>query len=132
MLLRTRQRACPGATLQSAGIKTGGIAGHAPCVPRPPVCRCLSFVDTQQTPEKVENCRLSSDLPLSGYAGIRIRGEFGEGPASQTGHDAGTAGRPAQQNLDKFLLSRQGRTWDGVPVPNVAVRSLSGARGSFA
>ncbi len=27
--------------------------------------------------------------------------------------------------LDKFLLSKQGRTWDGVPVPNVAVKDLS-------
>jgi len=27
--------------------------------------------------------------------------------------------------LDKFLLSKQGRTWDGVPVPNVTVRNLS-------
>ncbi len=34
--------------------------------------------------------------------------------------------------LDEFLLSRQGRTWDGVPVPNLMVRNLSGARGSFA
>jgi ATP-dependent DNA helicase RecG len=29
--------------------------------------------------------------------------------------------------LDKFLLRKQGRTWDGVPVPNIAVRSLSKA-----
>ena len=27
--------------------------------------------------------------------------------------------------LDRFLLSRQGRTWDGVPVPRVAVKDLS-------
>lgn len=27
--------------------------------------------------------------------------------------------------LDKFLLSRQGKTWDGVPVPNVTARNLS-------
>ena len=27
--------------------------------------------------------------------------------------------------LDKFLLAKQGRTWDGVPVPDVTVRSLS-------
>ena len=27
--------------------------------------------------------------------------------------------------LDRFLLRRQGRTWDGVPVPGVAVRDLS-------
>ena len=29
--------------------------------------------------------------------------------------------------LDKFLLRKQGRTWDGVPVPDVTVRSLSKA-----
>ena len=28
--------------------------------------------------------------------------------------------------LDRFLLRKQGRTWDGVPVPQIAVRSLSG------
>lgn len=28
--------------------------------------------------------------------------------------------------LDRFLLRKQGRTWDGVPVPNVAVKDLSG------
>jgi ATP-dependent DNA helicase RecG len=27
--------------------------------------------------------------------------------------------------LDRFLLSKQGRTWDGVPVPNVAISDLS-------
>jgi ATP-dependent DNA helicase RecG len=27
--------------------------------------------------------------------------------------------------LDKFLLRKQGRTWDGMPVPNVAIRDLS-------
>ncbi len=27
--------------------------------------------------------------------------------------------------LDRFLLRKQGRTWDGVPVPNVTVRHLS-------
>jgi ATP-dependent DNA helicase RecG len=27
--------------------------------------------------------------------------------------------------LDKFLLRRQGRTWDSVPVPHVTIRSLS-------
>lgn len=27
--------------------------------------------------------------------------------------------------LDRFLLKKQGRTWDGVPVPDVTVRSLS-------
>jgi len=27
--------------------------------------------------------------------------------------------------LDKFLLSKQGRTWDAVPLPNVAVKDLS-------
>jgi ATP-dependent DNA helicase RecG len=27
--------------------------------------------------------------------------------------------------LDKFLLRRQGRTWDGVPVPRVGIRDLS-------
>ena len=29
--------------------------------------------------------------------------------------------------LDRFLLRKQGRTWDGVPVPDVTIRSLSGA-----
>jgi ATP-dependent DNA helicase RecG len=29
--------------------------------------------------------------------------------------------------LDKFLLSKQGRNWDGVPVPNVAAKDLSKA-----
>ena len=29
--------------------------------------------------------------------------------------------------LDRFLLRKQGRTWDGVPVPQVTIRSLSGA-----
>jgi ATP-dependent DNA helicase RecG len=34
--------------------------------------------------------------------------------------------------LDRFLLRKQGRTWDGVPVPNVSLRSLSGkAFGAF-
>jgi ATP-dependent DNA helicase RecG len=28
--------------------------------------------------------------------------------------------------LDRFLLSKQGRTWDAVPVPHVAVGDLSG------
>ena len=28
--------------------------------------------------------------------------------------------------LDRFLLRKQGRTWDGVPVPQVAIRALSG------
>ena len=27
--------------------------------------------------------------------------------------------------LDRFILRKQSRTWDGVPVPNVAVRNLS-------
>ncbi|MBI1325819.1 hypothetical protein GC170_21870 [bacterium] len=31
----------------------------------------------------------------------------------------------AEVSLGRFLLKKQGRTWDGVPVPDVTVRSLS-------
>jgi len=36
----------------------------------------LSFVDTQQTPEKVENCRLSSDFPFRGTLGSGLEVNF--------------------------------------------------------
>jgi len=52
-------------------------------------------------------------------------------PISYRGHYYQRSGSTLQElkgaALDRFLLRRQGRTWDGVPVPGVAIRDLSGA-----
>ena len=51
-------------------------------------------------------------------------------PISYRGHYYQRSGSTLQElkgaALDRFLLRKQGRTWDGVPVPNVAVKDLSG------
>jgi ATP-dependent DNA helicase RecG len=50
-------------------------------------------------------------------------------PISYRGHYYQRSGSTLQElkgaALDRFLLRRQGRTWDGVPVPHVAVDDLS-------
>jgi len=52
-------------------------------------------------------------------------------PISYRGHYYQRSGSTLQElkgaSLDRFLLRKQGRTWDGVPVPGVAVKNLSGA-----
>ena len=52
-------------------------------------------------------------------------------PISYRGHYYQRSGSTLQElkgaALDRFLLRRQGRTWDGVPVPGVTVKDLSGA-----
>jgi ATP-dependent DNA helicase RecG len=52
-------------------------------------------------------------------------------PISYRGHYYQRSGSTLQElkgaALDRFLLRRQGRTWDGVPVPGVTARELSGA-----
>ena len=50
-------------------------------------------------------------------------------PISYRGHYYQRSGSTLQElkgaALDRFLLRRQGRTWDGVPVPNVSPRTLA-------
>ncbi|MBI2944435.1 MAG: putative DNA binding domain-containing protein [Candidatus Wallbacteria bacterium] len=52
-------------------------------------------------------------------------------PISYRGHYYQRSGSTLQElkgaALDRFLLRRQGRTWDGVPIPNVTPRMLSNA-----
>jgi len=52
-------------------------------------------------------------------------------PISYRGHYFQRSGSTLQElkgaALDRFLLRRQGRTWDGVPVPGVKITRLSGA-----
>lgn len=52
-------------------------------------------------------------------------------PISYRGHYYQRSGSTVQElkgaALDRFLLRRQGRTWDGVPVPNASPRILSKA-----
>jgi ATP-dependent DNA helicase RecG len=52
-------------------------------------------------------------------------------PISYRGHYYQRSGSTLQElkgaALDRFLLRKQGRTWDGVPVPDVSPRSLSKA-----
>jgi ATP-dependent DNA helicase RecG len=52
-------------------------------------------------------------------------------PISYRGHYYQRSGSTLQElkgaALDRFLLRRQGRTWDGVPVPGVTVKDLSAA-----
>ena len=52
-------------------------------------------------------------------------------PISFRGHYYQRSGSTLQElkgaALDRFLLRRQGRTWDGVPVPGVTVKDLSAA-----
>ena len=51
-------------------------------------------------------------------------------PISYRGHYYQRSGSTLQElkgaALDRFLLRRQGRTWDGVPVPGVTIKDLSG------
>ncbi len=52
-------------------------------------------------------------------------------PISYRGHYYQRSGSTLQElkgaALDRFLLRRQGRTWDGVPAPGVTLKDLSGA-----
>ena len=52
-------------------------------------------------------------------------------PISYRGHYYQRSGSTLQElkgaALDRFLLRKQGRTWDGVPVPGVTVKDLSAA-----
>ena len=52
-------------------------------------------------------------------------------PISYRGHYYQRSGSTNQElsgaSLDRFLLRKQGRTWDGVPVPGVALKDLSTA-----
>jgi ATP-dependent DNA helicase RecG len=52
-------------------------------------------------------------------------------PISYRGHYYMRSGSTLQElkgaSLDRFLLRKQGRTWDGVPVPKVSVDDLSAA-----
>lgn len=52
-------------------------------------------------------------------------------PISYRGHYYRRSGSTLQElkgpALDRFLLRKQGRTWDGVPVPGVSTRDLSGS-----
>jgi ATP-dependent DNA helicase RecG len=67
---------------------------------------------------------------VSGKDLIEIRVEPYPYPVSYKGEYHLRSGSTKQElkgaALDRFLLRKQGRTWDGVPVPNVSVRSLSG------
>ena len=68
----------------------------------------------------------------------KARGEYLEivtpaypSPISYRGHYYQRSGSTLQElkgaALDRFILRKQGRTWDGVPVPSALPRSLSGA-----
>ncbi|MDP2318828.1 MAG: ATP-binding protein [Acidobacteriota bacterium] len=65
----------------------------------------------------------------SGKGLIEIRVEPYPYPVSYKGEYHLRSGSTKQElkgaALDKFLLRKQGRAWDGVPVPNASVRSLS-------
>lgn len=74
------------------------------------------------------------DVNLRREAGqefIEIRVEPYPHPISYRGHYYRRSGSTLQElkgaALDRFLLRRQGRTWDGVPVPGVKVADLSEA-----
>ena len=74
------------------------------------------------------------DVNLRREAGlefIEIRVEPYPHPISYRGHYYRRSGSTLQElkgaALDRFLLRRQGRTWDGVPLPGVKVADLSGA-----
>ena len=90
--------------------------------------------------------RLLEELPnkardlLGILVGVNLRKERGReylemvtpayaSPISYRGHYYQRSGSTVQElkgaALDRFLLRRQGRTWDGVPVPGVAVADLS-------
>lgn len=92
--------------------------------------------------------KLLEDLPnkirdlLGILVEVNLRGEGGReylevvtsaypSPISYRGHYYQRSGSTLQElkgaALDRFLLRRQGRTWDGVPVPGVTARDLSGA-----
>jgi len=74
------------------------------------------------------------DVNLRREAGlefIEIRVDPYPHPISYRGHYYRRSGSTLQElkgpALDRFLLRRQGRTWDGVPVPGVKVADLSEA-----
>ncbi len=50
-------------------------------------------------------------------------------PIRYTGHYYNRSGSTLQEikgaALDRFLLQKQGRTWDSVPLPGVAINDLS-------
>lgn len=92
--------------------------------------------------------RLLEELPnkirdlLGIVVEVNLRGEEGReylevvtpaysSPISYRGHYYQRSGSTVQElkgaALDRFLLRRQGRTWDGVPVPGVTIKDLSGA-----
>lgn len=68
-------------------------------------------------------------LREAGREFIAIRVELYPHPISYRGHYFRRSGSTLQElkgpALDRFLLRRQGRTWDGVPVPGVKVADLS-------
>src|SRR5205807_8328809 len=75
-----------------------------------------------------------ADVRLVKKAGkelIEVRVEPYPTPISYKGEYHYRSGSTKQElkgaALDKFLLRKNGRTWDGVPVPNVAIRELSKA-----
>jgi ATP-dependent DNA helicase RecG len=92
--------------------------------------------------------RLLEELPnkirdlLGIVVEVNLRGEGGReylevvtpaysSPISYRGHYYQRSGSTVQElkgaALDRFLLRRQGRTWDGVPVPGVTIKDLSSA-----
>jgi len=67
--------------------------------------------------------------PLSCAALIEIRVDPYPTPISYKGEYYYRSGSTRQElkgaALDRFLLHKQGRTWDAAPMPNVALRDLS-------
>jgi ATP-dependent DNA helicase RecG len=89
----------------------------------------------EDLPNKIRDALgIMADVNLVKKAGkelIEIRVEPYPYPVSYKGEYHYRSGSTKQElkgaALDRFLLRKQGRTWDGVPVPQVTIRSLSGA-----
>jgi ATP-dependent DNA helicase RecG len=89
----------------------------------------------EDLPNKIRDLLgIMADVRLVKKAGkelIEIRVEPYPTPISYKGEYHYRSGSTKQElkgaALDRFLLRKQGRTWDGAPVPNVAIRELSKA-----
>ena len=89
----------------------------------------------EELPNKIRDLLgivVSVNLKCSGNKGfLEIVVDSYPNPISFRGHYYLRSGSTLQElkgaSLDRFLLRRQGRTWDGVPVPGVKARDLSTA-----
>lgn len=89
----------------------------------------------EELPNKIRDLLgivVSVNLKCSGSKGfLEIVVDSYPNPISFRGHYYLRSGSTLQElkgaSLDRFLLRRQGRTWDGVPVPGVKARDLSTA-----